>query len=67
MIRVLVAEIFLQNTGLGGLIQTNAAFFRTAAMLAAVVVVGVLGTAFVSSLNVLEKRVAPWKTAGQAE
>jgi ABC-type nitrate/sulfonate/bicarbonate transport system permease component len=67
VIGVLVAEIFLQNAGLGGLIQTNAAFFRTASMLAAVVVVGLLGAAFSGSLSVLEKRVAPWKTAGQAD
>lgn len=67
VIGVLVAEIFLQNTGLGGVIQTNAAFFRTAPMLAAVMLVGLIGTLFISSVNVLEKRVAGWKTAGRAE
>lgn len=66
MIGVVVGEIFLDLTGLGGIIQTNAASFRPAPMLAAVVVVGLLGTAFIGSLDLLEKRVAAWKTAGRA-
>ena len=61
LVGVIVAEIFLNLTGLGGIIQTEAQFFRTARMLAAVVVVGVMGAVFIGALGALERRFASWR------
>lgn len=61
LVGVIVAEIFLDLTGLGGLIQTEAQYFRTAPMLAAVFVIGVMGSVFIGGLGLIERRLAPWK------
>jgi len=61
LVGVIVAEIFLDLTGLGGIIQTESAYFRTHRMLAAVVVVALLGTVLISSMGWLERRFAGWK------
>ena len=61
LVGVIVAEIFLDLTGLGGIIQTESAYFRTHRMLAAVVVIGLLGTILISAFGWLEKRFAGWK------
>ncbi len=63
LVGVIVAEIFLDLTGLGGIIQTESAFFRTHRMLAAVVVIGLLGTILIGAFGLLEKRFARWKSA----
>lgn len=61
LVGVIVAEIFLDLTGLGGLIQTEAGYFRTANMLAAVTVVAALGAVVIGSLGALERRFQAWK------
>lgn len=61
LVGVIVAEIFLDLTGLGGIIQTESAYFRTHRMLAAVIVVAALGTVLIGAFGYLERRFAPWK------
>lgn len=61
LVGVIVAEIFLNLTGLGGIIQTEAQFFRTARMLAAVVVVGFMGAVFIGALGALERYFESWR------
>ena len=61
LVGVIVAEIFLDLTGLGGLIQTEAGYFRTANMLAAVTVVAALGAIIIGSLGALERKFQAWK------
>ncbi|MGD2101126.1 MAG: ABC transporter permease [Acidimicrobiia bacterium] len=62
LVGVIVAEIFLDLTGLGGIIQTESQYFRTANMLAAVIVVAALGAIVIGSLGGLERRYQSWKT-----
>ena len=64
LIGVVIAEIFLDLTGVGGIIQTEAAYFRTAPMLAGVIVFSVLGTVMIGGLGRLEKRFSVWKGHG---
>lgn len=61
LVGVIVAEIFLDLTGLGGIIQTESQYFRTANMLAAVIVVAALGAIIIGSLGALERRFQSWK------
>lgn len=61
LVGVIVAEIFLDLTGLGGIIQTESAYFRTHRMLAAVLVIALLGTILIGAFGWIEKRFAPWK------
>lgn len=61
LVGVIVAEIFLDLTGLGGIIQTESAYFRTHRMLAAVVVIALLGTILIGAFGWLERRFAAWK------
>lgn len=61
LVGVVVAEIFLDLTGLGGIIQTAAGYFRTANMLAAILVIAALGAIFIGALDALERRFATWK------
>jgi ABC-type nitrate/sulfonate/bicarbonate transport system permease component len=64
LIGVVIAEIFLDLTGVGGIIQTEASYFRTAPMLAGVIVFSVLGAAMIGGLGRLEKRFSVWKGHG---
>lgn len=61
LVGVIVAEIFLDLTGLGGIIQTESQYFRTANMLAAVIVVATLGAVIIGSLGGLERHFQSWK------
>ncbi len=61
LVGVIVAEIFLDLTGLGGIIQTESAYFRTANMLAAVLLIAALGALFIGGLGIVEKRFSSWK------
>lgn len=61
LVGVIVAEIFLDLTGLGGIIQTESQYFRTANMLAAVLVIAALGTIIIGGLGLVEQRFASWK------
>lgn len=61
LLGVVIAEIFLDLTGVGGIIATGAAFLHTADMLAGVVVFAVMGIILLNGLTRLEKRFSPWK------
>lgn len=64
LIGVVIAEIFLDLTGVGGIIQTEASFFRTAPMLAGVIVFAILGTIVLWAMDALERRFSAWKGHG---
>lgn len=61
LVGVIVAEIFLDLTGLGGIIQLEAQYFRTARMLVALLVIGALGTLLIGGLGVIERRFSSWR------
>lgn len=61
VVGVVIGEMFLQLTGLGGLIREAGSDFATAEMLTAVAMVAVIGTLLISSLDVLERRFSGWK------
>lgn len=61
---VVIAEIFLDLTGVGGIIQTESAYFRTANMLVGVLVFAVLGVAMMIGFDLLEKKFSDWKARG---
>jgi NitT/TauT family transport system permease protein len=61
VVGVVIGEMFLQLTGIGGLIQTNAQNFEAPAVLCAVVTIAVIGAGLLAVLDVLERRVSRWK------
>jgi ABC-type nitrate/sulfonate/bicarbonate transport system permease component len=61
VVGVVIGEMFLELTGLGGLIQTEAQSFETGAVLSAVVAIAVIGTVLILGLDVVERRVSRWK------
>lgn len=61
VVGVVIGEIFLELTGLGGLIQISAQSFDVPEVLVAVLMVALIGTTFISGLDVLENRVSAWK------
>jgi ABC-type nitrate/sulfonate/bicarbonate transport system permease component len=61
VVGVVIGEIFLQLTGLGGLIQVRAQAFDVPEVLVAVVVIATIGTGFIGLLDALERRVSAWK------
>jgi NitT/TauT family transport system permease protein len=61
VVGVIIGEMFLELTGLGGLIQTSAQGFETPAVLCAVVTIAVIGTVLLAGLDALERRVSRWK------
>lgn len=64
LLGVVIAEIFLDLTGVGGIIQTESAYFRTDAMLVGVLVFALLGVLMLGAFNLLERRFSGWKTQG---
>lgn len=64
VVGVVIGEIFLELTGLGGLIQVSAQGFDVPEMLCAVVMIAMVGTIFISLLDALERRFSSWKTQG---
>ena len=61
VVGVIIGEMFLQLTGLGGLIREAGSDFATADMLTAVAVVALIGTVLIASLDLLERRFSGWK------
>jgi NitT/TauT family transport system permease protein len=61
VVGVVIGEMFLELTGLGGLIQNEAQSFETAAVLSAVVTIAVIGTVLILGLDAVERRVSRWK------
>lgn len=64
LLGVVIAEIFLDLTGVGGIIATEAGYFHTAPMLVGVLVFSLLGIVLMTSLTWLENRFALWKGHG---
>lgn len=64
LLGVVIAEIFLDLTGVGGIIQTESAYFRTANMLVGVLVFAVLGVLMMVAFDLLEKKFSAWKAEG---
>lgn len=64
LLGVVIAEIFLDLTGVGGIIQTESAYFRTANMLVGVLVFAVLGVVMMVAFDLLEKKFSAWKAEG---
>lgn len=60
-IGVVIAEIFLDLTGLGGLIQTDASYFRVDRMIAVVLLLAVMGTTFLAMTSWLESKFESWR------
>lgn len=61
LLGVVIAEMFLDLTGVGGLIATAASYFHTAEMLAGVIVFGAMGILMMSGLSRIEARLSGWK------
>lgn len=61
VVGAVIGEMFLELTGLGGLIQVSAKSFETPQMLVAVATIAVIGTLLISGLDLLEQRVSAWK------
>jgi NitT/TauT family transport system permease protein len=64
LLGVVIGEIFLDLTGVGGIIASQAAVFKTANMLAGVLVFAVLGIVLMTGLSWLENRFSTWKDQG---
>ena len=66
MIGVVIGEMFLNLVGLGGFIRFEGARLRTANAFVAVMVLGIMGAALISSLGLLESKFASWKKEERA-
>lgn len=64
LLGVVIAEIFLDLTGVGGIIQTESAYFRTDNMLVGVLVFAMLGVVMIGAFGLLERRFSAWKGRG---
>jgi NitT/TauT family transport system permease protein len=64
LLGVVIAEIFLDLTGVGGIIQIESAYFRTDNMLVGVLVFAILGVVMIGAFGLLEKRFSKWKENG---
>ncbi len=61
LIGVVIAEIFLDLTGLGGMIQTDVSYFRVDRMIAVVVIYALLGTVLMALTGKIEQRFSAWR------
>jgi ABC-type nitrate/sulfonate/bicarbonate transport system permease component len=61
LVGVIVAEMFLQMVGMGGLILIFGDTQRIASMLAVVVLLSIMGVLITELLKKFEKMIAPWK------
>lgn len=64
LLGVVIAEIFLDLTGVGGLIQIESAYFRIDNMLVGVLVFAILGVLMMWAFDLLERYFSGWKSAG---
>lgn len=58
---MIIAELLLATTGLGGMIVTYSAVFRTDVIFAVLVVIIMLGVGSVRIIKAIEKKLFPWK------
>lgn len=66
LLGVVIAEVFLDLTGVGGIIQTESQYFRADNMLVGVIVLAVLGVVMIAAFDLLERVFSRWKDAGRA-
>jgi len=62
---MVVAELMFAVTGLGGLIATYSAYYRTDCVFVVVLLLTLLGVVLNNAVLSLEKRVAPWQRSPQ--
>ena len=58
---MVIAELLLATTGLGGMIVTYSAVFRTDVIFAVLVIIVILGVGSVRLIKAMENRLFPWK------
>ncbi len=58
---MIIAELLLATTGLGGMIVTYSAVFRTDVIFAVLIVIIMLGVSSVRLIKAIENRLFPWK------
>ena len=66
VLAMIVAEFFTAISGLGGMIVKYGNFFETAKMFVPIIVVSLLGVAFVELIKYIERKLAPWKETERA-
>jgi NitT/TauT family transport system permease protein len=66
VVGAVVAEFVGADAGLGYLIQTSMAFFRTPLAFAAVVILAMMGMALFAIVGLIERILFPWSTSAQA-
>ena len=67
LVGVIVAEMFLQMVGMGGLILVFGETHRIASMLAVVILLSIMGILFTELIKRIERIVAPWNENNQVE
>lgn len=66
VVGAVVAEFVGADAGLGYLIQTSMAFFRTPLAFAAVVILAMMGMTLFAIVGLVERILFPWSTSAQA-
>jgi NitT/TauT family transport system permease protein len=66
VVGAILAEIFLYTSGLGGLIFDATGLFDTGAIIAAVIVIMMMGIILTEAVKFFEKRVAGWSFSARA-
>jgi len=64
LIGVVIAEMFLDLTGVGGIIRTEASRFRVPDALVGVIIFAILGTILIGAVGAIERRFSAWKQEG---
>ncbi len=67
VVGAVVAEFVGADAGLGYLIQTSMAFFRTPLAFAAVVILAMMGMTLFALVGLLERLLFPWSTSSQTQ
>jgi NitT/TauT family transport system permease protein len=67
VVGAVVAEFVGADAGLGYLIQTSMAFFRTPLAFAAVVILAMMGMTLFALVGLLERVLFPWSTSSQTQ
>jgi len=67
LVGVIVAEMFLQMVGMGGLILVFGETHRIASMLAVVILLSIIGILFTELIKKIERIVAPWNEYNEVE
>jgi NitT/TauT family transport system permease protein len=57
---MVISELLFAVTGLGGLVLTSSVYYRTDKVMVVVAFIALIGVVFVSLIQLLERRLAPW-------